>query len=45
MIVEFIKPSALELCYVHSKNNPDKINYLRHDSLALLLNMADLHSN
>lgn len=37
------RPTALELCEVYSANYPDKINNLRPDSLALLLNMANVN--
>jgi len=36
------RPTSLNLCEVYHKTSPDKICYLRPDSLALLLNMANL---
>ncbi|CDW89783.1 trna (adenine-n)-methyltransferase non-catalytic subunit trm6-like [Stylonychia lemnae] len=37
------KPTALELCNVYSQTQPAKIMGLRADSLALLLNMANIN--
>ena len=42
---EIRKPNALDLCETYSANSPDKIGGLRPDSLALLLNMANVNVN
>ena len=39
---EVKKPTALNLCEAHHKSQPAQICYLRPDSLALLLNLANL---
>lgn len=36
------RPTALNLCETYHRCSPDKICHLRPDSLALLLNMANL---
>jgi len=38
-------PTSMELCETYSKHYPEKIQNLRPDSFALLMNMANVHSN
>ena len=43
--VKLVKPSALTLCKSFYESKPDKIGYLRFDSLAQLLNYANVQAN
>jgi hypothetical protein len=42
---EVRKPNAADICDVYSSIAPDKICGLRSDSLALILNMANINCN
>ncbi len=42
---EVKKPTALELCEMYSQTQPGRILNLRADSLALLLQMANVNSD
>lgn len=45
IMFEARKPTAADICDVYSSIGPDKICGLRADSLALILNMANINCN